>query len=77
MKRSVIVPLATSVFYSFLPAAADFGLAVFFDPDRLPRTDLGFDGTPWFMAPEVLSSQTYPASGEHLCGTHGDSRDCT
>lgn len=42
--------------------AIDFGLAVFFDPDKLPRTDLGLEGTPWFMAPETLSSQTYPAS---------------
>jgi hypothetical protein len=25
----------------------DFGLAVFFDPDKLPRTDLGLEGTPW------------------------------
>ena len=37
--------------------------AVFFDPAALPRTDLGFDGTPWFMAPEVLSSQVFPVSG--------------
>lgn len=42
--------------------AIDFGLAVFYDPEKLPRTDLGLEGTPWFMAPETLSSQTYPAS---------------
>jgi serine/threonine protein kinase/Ca2+-binding EF-hand superfamily protein len=42
--------------------AIDFGLAAFFDPEKLPRTDLGLDGTPWFMAPEVLNSQTLPAS---------------
>jgi serine/threonine protein kinase/Ca2+-binding EF-hand superfamily protein len=42
--------------------AIDFGLAVFFDPEKLPRTDLGLDGTPWFMAPEVLNSETYPSS---------------
>eukprot|EP00884_Botryococcus_braunii_P014384 jgi/Botrbrau1/22947/Bobra.0030s0022.1 len=42
--------------------AIDFGLAVFFDPKELPRTDLGLEGTPWFMAPEVLSSQYFPAS---------------
>lgn len=41
--------------------AIDFGLAVFFEVE-IPRTDLGFDGTPWFMAPEVLSSQVVPAS---------------
>ena len=33
--------------------AVDFGLAVFFEPGELPRRDLGFEGTPWFMAPEV------------------------
>jgi calcium-dependent protein kinase len=27
--------------------AIDFGLAVPFDPEGLPRTDLGFEGTPW------------------------------
>lgn len=42
--------------------AIDFGLAAFYEPDHLPRTDLGLDGTAWFMAPEVLSSDTYPAS---------------
>lgn len=42
--------------------AVDFGLAVFYDPADLPRRDLGFDGTPWFMAPEVLSSEVVPAS---------------
>jgi calcium-dependent protein kinase len=42
--------------------AIDFGLAAFYDPETLPRTDLGLDGTPWFMAPEVLNSQTFPAS---------------
>ncbi|KAL4853803.1 Calcium-dependent protein kinase 34 [Chlorella vulgaris] len=42
--------------------AIDFGLAVFYEPDSLPRTDLGLEGTPWFMAPETLSSQTFPAS---------------
>jgi len=44
--------------------AVDFGLAVMWERDeQLPRTDLGLDGTPWFMAPEVISeSETYPAS---------------
>ena len=28
--------------------AIDFGLAVLFDPDKLPRTDLGLEGTPWW-----------------------------
>ena len=27
--------------------AIDFGLAMFFDPESLPRTDLGLEGTPW------------------------------
>ena len=25
----------------------DFGLAVFYEPSSLPRTDLGLEGTPW------------------------------
>ena len=37
--------------------AIDFGLAVFFDPKKLPRTDLGLEGTPHYMAPENLSSE--------------------
>ncbi|PSC74049.1 Calcium-dependent kinase 29 [Micractinium conductrix] len=48
--------------------AIDFGLAVFFDPDKLPRTDLGLEGTPWFMAPETLSSQTFPSSDVWAAG---------
>ena len=27
--------------------AIDFGLATPFDPDQLPRSDLGLEGTPW------------------------------
>lgn len=27
--------------------AIDFGLAAFYEPEQLPRTDLGLDGTPW------------------------------
>lgn len=27
--------------------AIDFGLAAFYEPQKLPRTDLGLDGTPW------------------------------
>lgn len=42
--------------------AVDFGLAVFFDEKELPRTDLGLEGTPWFMSPESLRSEVYPAS---------------
>ena len=42
--------------------AIDFGLAVFYAEDALPRSDLGLEGTAWFMAPEVLSSQVWPAS---------------
>ena len=41
--------------------AVDFGLAAFFDPsDPKPREDLGLEGTPWYMAPEVLSSKVGP-----------------
>ncbi|KAF6262574.1 kinase-like domain-containing protein [Scenedesmus sp. NREL 46B-D3] len=42
--------------------AIDFGLAAPFDPEDLPRKDLGLEGTPWYMAPEMLSSQVVPAS---------------
>ena len=28
--------------------AIDFGLASWFDPNHLPRTDLGLEGTPWY-----------------------------
>jgi hypothetical protein len=51
-------------------------MAVFFDPKALPRSDLGLEGTPWYMAPEVMSSQvgggwaagsTAPAAGM-ACG---------
>ena len=41
--------------------AVDFGLAAFFEPsDPKPREDLGLEGTPWYMAPEVLSSKVGP-----------------
>lgn len=46
----------------------DFGLAVYFKPDELPRTDLGLEGTPWFMAPETLSSEVWPASDVWAAG---------
>ncbi|EFJ45485.1 hypothetical protein VOLCADRAFT_105941 [Volvox carteri f. nagariensis] len=42
--------------------AIDFGLAAPFDPEHLPRTDLGLEGTPWYMAPETLRGDWYPAS---------------
>ncbi|GIL70760.1 hypothetical protein Vretimale_3845 [Volvox reticuliferus] len=42
--------------------AIDFGLAAPFDPENLPRTDLGLEGTPWYMAPETLRGDWYPAS---------------
>eukprot|EP01025_Chloroclados_australasicus_P009061 TRINITY_DN1345_c1_g1_i1.p1 TRINITY_DN1345_c1_g1~~TRINITY_DN1345_c1_g1_i1.p1 ORF type:complete len:612 (+),score=74.41 TRINITY_DN1345_c1_g1_i1:1003-2838(+) len=42
--------------------AIDFGLATYFTSKDVPRDDLGFEGTPYFMAPEVLSSKVYPAS---------------
>ncbi|KAL6784975.1 hypothetical protein ACKKBG_A01905 [Auxenochlorella protothecoides x Auxenochlorella symbiontica] len=48
--------------------AIDFGLAVFYDPAKLPRTDLGLEGTTWFMAPETLSSDVYPASDVWAAG---------
>mmetsp|Transcript_3723 Transcript_3723/g.10106 ORF Transcript_3723/g.10106 Transcript_3723/m.10106 type:complete len:957 (-) Transcript_3723:900-3770(-) len=41
--------------------AIDFGLAVPFEREDLPL-NLGLEGTPWFMAPEALASEYYPAS---------------
>ncbi|KAF5839572.1 kinase-like domain-containing protein [Dunaliella salina] len=41
--------------------AIDFGLAVPFEKEDLPLS-LGLEGTPWFMAPEALASEYYPAS---------------
>lgn len=46
----------------FCGLCADFGMAIMYEPSQLPRRDLGFDGTPWFMAPEVLSSEVVPRS---------------
>jgi serine/threonine protein kinase len=42
--------------------AIDFGLATPYNPQQLPCTDLGLEGTPWYMAPEVLSGKVFPAS---------------
>jgi len=48
--------------------AVDFGLAVPFQPSDLPM-DLGsFDGTPWYMAPEMLRSEVVPASDVFAAG---------
>jgi len=41
--------------------AIDFGLSQPYVPEQLPRSDLGLEGTPWFMAPEMLSSSVTPA----------------
>jgi calcium-dependent protein kinase len=30
--------------------AIDFGLAVSFNPEELPRSDLGLEGTPWWVS---------------------------
>lgn len=52
--RAPIVPAATGNFMLLTGEedsplkAIDFGLAVFFDPALLPRTDLGLEGTPWW-----------------------------
>ncbi|MEW5299908.1 MAG: hypothetical protein WDW36_002878 [Sanguina aurantia] len=48
--------------------AIDFGLAVFFDPKKLPRTDLGLEGTPWYQSPEMLSNAVEPASDVWAAG---------
>jgi calcium-dependent protein kinase len=34
--------------------AIDFGLAVPFDPEALPRSDLGLEGTPWWVRGTLL-----------------------
>lgn len=39
--------------------AIDLGLAAPFVPGK-PREDLGLDGTPYYIAPEVLRSETWP-----------------
>lgn len=41
---------------------------MFYTPDELPRTDLGLDGTAWYMAPEVLGSEVYPVSDVWAAG---------
>lgn len=48
--------------------AIDFGLAVFVDDMEAPRTDLGLEGTPWYMAPETLQSEVYPESDVWAAG---------
>ena len=40
--------------------AIDFGLAIFFEPSDLPISNLGLEGTPWFMAPELLNCKAGP-----------------
>lgn len=48
--------------------AIDFGLAVFMDDMNAPKTDLGLEGTPWYMAPETLQSEVYPESDVWAAG---------
>ncbi|CAG9460057.1 unnamed protein product [Pedinophyceae sp. YPF-701] len=48
--------------------AIDFGLAVPFEDEDLPLDNLGFDGTPWFMAPEMLRSEVVPATDVWAAG---------
>ena len=48
--------------------AIDFGLAVFYEDRTLPQTNLGLEGTPWFMAPETLRSEVWPASDVWAAG---------
>lgn len=44
--------------------AIDFGLAVFYNENELPRTDLGLEGTPW-CAQQLPSCQTYGQTGNN------------
>lgn len=48
--------------------AVDFGLAAFFDPADPVRTDLGLEGTPWYMAPETLASRVGPEADVWAAG---------
>ena len=48
--------------------AVDFGLAVPFDKGAPPREDLGLEGTPWYMAPEVLASKVGPEADVWAAG---------
>jgi len=48
--------------------AIDFGLAVLYNPKELPLKDLGLEGTPHYMAPEMLSSEVYPVSDVWAAG---------
>ena len=50
--------------------AIDFGLAVPFDPDKLPKEDLGLEGTPWYVfyyaeinLSSLLATSDVPDSG--------------
>jgi calcium-dependent protein kinase len=49
--------------------AVDFGLSVMYGPDSpLPLKDLPMEGTPWFMAPETLSSLWGPPADVWAAG---------
>ncbi|EFJ50069.1 hypothetical protein VOLCADRAFT_89054 [Volvox carteri f. nagariensis] len=45
--------------------AIDFGLAAPFDQQQLPRTDLGLEGTPWYMAPGFGPADVHRGVGGH------------
>jgi serine/threonine protein kinase len=49
----------------------DFGLAVFYDPKKLPLGDLGLEGTPWYMAPEVREGYRRVGRGWAGAGQEG------
>jgi calcium-dependent protein kinase len=49
--------------------AVDFGLAVNYDPDApLAISNLSMEGTPWFMAPETMSSRWGPEADVWAAG---------
>eukprot|EP00798_Chlamydomonas_sp_ICE-L_P012361 gene12361-15542_t len=48
--------------------AIDFGLALLYRTRDLPMTKLGLEGTPWYMSPEMLSSETGPPSDVWAAG---------
>lgn len=46
--------------------AIDFGLAIFFEDSELPITNLGLEGTPWFMASSSIIILC-AAISSHIC----------
>jgi serine/threonine protein kinase len=59
--------------------AIDFGLAVPYDPDCLPLTDLGLEGTPWCVAPAAAAAaaaaaRVYSRNSSSSTSTNGQAQ---